>query len=176
MKSSKLLLAVSVAASVVFLLANSHDSDDWLVVFKLASIVPLVVLGFRVNSLLGTALGFGVLGDFLLGVRQLGSLDAEKLFLVGLAAFLLGHLVYIAMFRKYRGASGGSPAWVRMLGDLLDRRYTGRGVGLLAQFSRTVAASRGCLRAGADGAWPSARSWLSWEILWRPWCAVFRGF
>lgn len=116
MKSSKLLLAVSFAASVVFLLANSRDSDDWLVVFKLASILPLAVLGFRVNSLLGTALGFGVLGDFLLGVRQIGSLDAEKLFLMGLAAFLFGHLVYIAMFRKYRGAIWWKPGLPRMLG------------------------------------------------------------
>lgn len=116
MKSSKLLLAVSFAASVVFLLANSRDSDDWLVVFKLASILPLAVLGFRVNSLLGTALGFGFLGDFLLGVRQIGSLDAEKLFLMGLAAFLFGHLVYIAMFRKYRGAIWWKPGLPRMLG------------------------------------------------------------
>lgn len=118
MKSSKLLLAVSVAASAVFLLANSYGSGEWPVVFKLASIVPLAVLGFRVNSLLGAALTFGVLGDFLLGVHQLGSLDAEKLFLVGLAAFLFGHLVYIAMFRKYRGAIWWKRSPPRIIGIL----------------------------------------------------------
>jgi len=106
MKSSRLLLFVSAAASVVFLVGSLCVSSDWLVAFKLASILPLALLGFRVNSLLGIALTFGAIGDLLLGVRQLGSLDAEKLFLFGLAVFLVGHLVYIAIFRKYR-----APLW-----------------------------------------------------------------
>lgn len=71
-------------------------------VFKVASIGPLALLGFRVNKLLGAALSFGAIGDFLLGVHRIGSLGVEQLFLFGLGAFLVGHLVYIAMFRRYR--------------------------------------------------------------------------
>ena len=111
MKSVWFLLLLSAAASVIFLFAGSVATGEWPVLFKVASIVLLAILGFRVNVLLGSALTFGALGDLLLGVRQLGSLDAEKLFLFGLAAFLLGHLVYIAMFRKYRATSGWKTGW-----------------------------------------------------------------
>ena len=56
----------------LFLLASSFTSADWTVILKVASIGLLAVLGFRVNRLLGTALSFGALGDFLLGVHRLG--------------------------------------------------------------------------------------------------------
>jgi uncharacterized membrane protein YhhN len=105
MRTSRLLLAVSVAASLTFLLASPLTAGDWPVILKVASILLLAVLGFRVDALLGTALAICSLGDFLLGVRQIGDLDAESLFLLGLGSFLVGHLVYIAMFRKYRGDS-----------------------------------------------------------------------
>ncbi len=119
MTLSRLLLVLSAGASVIFLLAGPVATGNWPVLFKVASIVMLAVLGFRVNTLLGSALTLGALGDLFLGVRQLGSLDAEKLFLFGLAAFLLGHLVYIAMFRKYRATSGWKADWLRWLGVLL---------------------------------------------------------
>ena len=118
MKSSRLLLLLSAAASVIFLLTGSVASGEWPVLFKVASIVLLAVLGFRINPLLGTALSFGALGDLLLGVRRLGSLDTERLFLLGLALFLLGHVVYVAMFRKYRATNGWKTGWVRWLGVL----------------------------------------------------------
>ncbi|HVP56188.1 MAG TPA: lysoplasmalogenase [Candidatus Eisenbacteria bacterium] len=105
MKSSRPLLVVSLAASLIFLLVSPQAIGGFPVVLKVASVALLAVLGFRVNKLLGTALALGALGDFLLGVNRLGSLDAEKLFLAGLGAFLVGHLVYIAMFRGYRGPS-----------------------------------------------------------------------
>ncbi len=101
MKPSRPLLALSAAASLAFLLASSFTSADWTVILKVGSIALLAMLGFRVNRLLGIALSFGALGDFLLGIHRLGSLDAEKLFLFGLGAFLVGHLVYIAMFRRF---------------------------------------------------------------------------
>lgn len=119
MKSSRVLLLLSAAASVIFLLSGFVTTSEWPVFFKVASILLLAILGIRVNSLLGVALTLGALGDFLLGVRQLGSLDAEKLFLFGLAAFLLGHLVYVAMFRKYCAMSGWKSDWVRWLGVLV---------------------------------------------------------
>ena len=104
MKISRRLLAVSVAASLTFLVAGSLAVSDWPVIFKVGSILLLAVLGFRVNALLGTALAICALGDLLLGVRRLGSLDVEQLFLFGLGTFLIAHLVYIAMFRTYRGS------------------------------------------------------------------------
>ena len=117
MKSRHLLL-LSFAASLVYLLVSPVVASDWLVVFKVASVAILAMLGFRVNKLLGTALTFGALGDFLLGVRHLGRFDAEKLFLFGLGAFLVGHLVYIAMFRKYRRPKTGKLGPARVLGIL----------------------------------------------------------
>src|SRR5215472_6723042 len=100
MKFSRPLLLASAAASLIFLFANSLAHGDWPVVFKIASIAILAALAIRFDRLLAIALAFGALGDFFLGVRRLGSLDAEKLFLFGLGSFLAGHLVYIAMFRR----------------------------------------------------------------------------
>ena len=105
MKSIRPQIVASAAAALIFLFANSLAVGDWPVVFKVASIAILAMLAIRVDKLLATALAFGTLGDFFLGVRKIGSLDAEKLFLFGLGSFLLGHLVYIAMFRRYRPGS-----------------------------------------------------------------------
>src|SRR5208283_1906171 len=102
MKTSRLLLAVSGAASVIFLLAGTLAAGEWPVVCKVLSILMLAALGFRVDALLGCALAVSALGDFLLGVQRVGSLDGESLFLLGLGSFLVTHLVYIAMFCKYR--------------------------------------------------------------------------
>lgn len=112
MTFSRPLLFVSAAASLIFLFANSLANGGWLVVFKVASIAILAVLASPFNRLLAIALAFGALGDFFLGVRRLGSLDAEKLFLFGLGSFLVGHLAYIAMFRRCRtniGSRRGKP-------------------------------------------------------------------
>ncbi len=116
MKTSKVLLALSIAASLAYLLASPVAPSDWPVVFKVASILLLAALGFRVNVLLGTALAIGALGDLLLGVWRLGSLDGELLFLLGLGSFLIGHLVYIAMFRKYRVQDWRKPGPLRISG------------------------------------------------------------
>ena len=110
------MLALSASASLAFLLSSSFTSADWTVVLKVGSIALLAVLGFRVNRLLGIALSFGALGDFLLGVHQLGSLDAEKLFLFGLGAFLAGHLFYIAMFRRFMPRNWAQHSPLRELG------------------------------------------------------------
>jgi uncharacterized membrane protein YhhN len=116
MKPLRPLLALSAFASVLFLLASSFTSADWTVLLKVASIALLAVLGFRVNRLLGIALSFGALGDFLLGIHRLGNLGAEKLFLFGLGAFLIGHLVYIAMFRRFLPHSWARHSPLRELG------------------------------------------------------------
>src|ERR1700687_4339159 len=102
MKISKLLLVVSAAASFAFLLGRWFTTDGWPVVPEVLSILLLAVIGFRVDRLLGAGLAISSVGDFLLGVHRLGSLDGETLFLLGLGSFLLAHLMYIAMFRRYR--------------------------------------------------------------------------
>ena len=94
--ASRTLLLLSITFSLIFLLSGPA-ADKW-PIFKVGSIALLALLGFRVNSLLGIALALGAFGDLLLGVTQLGRLNAEQLFLLGLVAFLIGHLVYIMMF------------------------------------------------------------------------------
>src|SRR3974390_1069415 len=115
MKSRPLLL-LSFAASLIFLLASPLVASDWLVIFKVASIGLVAVVGVRATALLGTGVTFGAIGDFLLGVHRLGSLDADKLFLFGLGAFLIGHLMYIAMFCRYLGRNWAAHKPVRELG------------------------------------------------------------
>jgi uncharacterized membrane protein YhhN len=94
------LLFFSAAASLIFLCASLYTSADWTAIPKVASISLLAVLGFCVSDLLGIALTLGAIGDLLLGVSRLGVFGPDQLFLGGLAAFLLGHLVYIVMFAK----------------------------------------------------------------------------
>ena len=118
MKTSRLLLGVSVAASAAYLLVRPLTAGDWPVLFAVLSTLLLAACGFRVNRLLGSALALSCLGDFLLGVRRLGRLDGESLFLLGLGSFLLAHLVYIAMFRKYRVSNWRNPGPLRLLGVL----------------------------------------------------------
>jgi uncharacterized membrane protein YhhN len=66
-------------------------------------------VGLRVNVLLGAALAISAVGDLFLGVRRMGALSGESLFMLGLGAFLVAHLVYIFLFRGY-GAFKRGPA------------------------------------------------------------------
>ena len=131
MRTYRPLFAVSAVASLTFLLARSFTASDWPVVPEVLSVLLLAVIGFRVDKLLGTALAVSSLGDFLLGVRQLGSLDGESLFIVGLGSFLVAHLVYIAMFRKYRLTDWWKPGPARLLGVLTILVTLGTVLGVL---------------------------------------------
>jgi uncharacterized membrane protein YhhN len=133
MRTSGLLFAVSAAASLTFLLAHPLTAGDWPVIFKVLSILLLAVLGFRVDGLLGGALALSSLGDFLLGVRRLGSLDGESLFLLGLGSFLIAHLVYIALFRKYQALIWWKPSPARLWGVLAILVALGSVLGILRQ-------------------------------------------
>lgn len=117
MKSSHVLLLLSIAFSLIFLLSGPVVSQR-APIFKVGSILLLALPGFRADKLLGAALAFGALGDLLLGVHRLGPFAAEKLFLFGLGAFLLGHLIYIVMFRKYRARDARRLTPMRMLGEI----------------------------------------------------------
>ena len=118
MKTFGTCVAISITASLTFLLLRFFTTSDWLVIVELLSIFLLALFGFRLNSLLGIALAFSLVGDFLLGVHRLGSLDGQTLFLLGLVAFLLAHLVYIAMFRRYWPSIWWRPELLRICGAL----------------------------------------------------------
>ena len=118
MRTSGLLFAVSAAASLTFLLARPLSVGDWPVIFKVLSILLLAVLGFHVDGLLGSALALSSLGDFLLGVRRIGNLDEESLFLLGLGTFLIAHLIYIGLFRKFLILVWWKPGPARVWGVL----------------------------------------------------------
>jgi uncharacterized membrane protein YhhN len=131
MRVSGPLFAVSAAASLTFLLARPLTAGDWPVIFKVLSILLLAVPGFRVDGLLGGALALSSLGDFFLGVRRLGSLDGESLFLLGLGSFLIAHLVYIALFRKHQALVWWKPGRVRVWGVLAILIALGSVLGML---------------------------------------------
>jgi uncharacterized membrane protein YhhN len=133
MKTSRLLFVVSAAASLTFLLARPLTAGDWPVIFKFLSIFLLAVLGSRVDRLLGGGLALSSLGDFLLGVRRLGSLDGESLFLLGLGSFLTAHLAYIALFRKYQALVRWKPSPAQMWGVLTILVALGSALEILRQ-------------------------------------------
>lgn len=126
-------MAVSAAASLAFLLARPFTAGDWPVIFKVLSIFLLALLGIRVDGLLGIALTLSSVGDFLLGIRRLGSLDERSLFLIGLGSFLIAHLPYIALFRKFHASVWWTPNSTRVCGALAILVVVGSVLGILRQ-------------------------------------------
>jgi uncharacterized membrane protein YhhN len=95
----RLLLAVSVACSLVYLFTVSVQPYRGSVVIKALSIAPLAILAFRVlktldGLILSLALVFSAIGDVMLGLHR------EDYFLFGLLSFLLAHLFYIGLFAR----------------------------------------------------------------------------
>lgn len=131
MRTSQLLFGVSAVAFLTYLLACPLTAGEWPVIFKVLSILLLAVSGFRVSALLGAALAVSSLGDFLLGVPRLGNLDEDSLFLLGLASFLIAHLVYIAMFQKYRIPYWWTPKRTRVCGIVTILVALGSVLGIL---------------------------------------------
>lgn len=106
LRSLKVSLGASAVCAATFLayLADSRlPGASFAMMFKIGSIGLLVVsaaLASSRESLLIAALGTSAVGDFFLGVRRLGSLTPEKLFLLGLVSFLIAHLFYVTLFAK----------------------------------------------------------------------------
>ena len=102
MKSfDKILLKISIVFGVSYLFAPFLCGDQlatyWLpnAMIKTLSIALLALIAFRNNAyLLGLALLLGSLGDLLLALPFV-------LFVYGLAAFLVGHLVYITLWVRH---------------------------------------------------------------------------
>ena len=104
------LLRLSIICSFFYLVTQDFQPYPGSLLLKILSISPLAVIAFRAhdelsaspqglewlrdrdNVILGMALAFSSLGDALL------DLDPEQLFLRGLLAFLVAHLIYILLF------------------------------------------------------------------------------
>jgi uncharacterized membrane protein YhhN len=131
MKTSRLLLCVSAAASIAFVFARLLTTAGWPVILEVFSILLLALLGSRISRLLGGALAISALGDLLLGLQRIGNLNRETLFLFGLSAFLFAHLLYIALFRKLWTATWWKPGKARLLGIVLILAVLGTLLGIL---------------------------------------------
>ncbi|HVT92245.1 MAG TPA: lysoplasmalogenase [Bryobacteraceae bacterium] len=118
MPGTRSIFIFSIVASAIFLAVRPLTGADWPVIFKTLSILLLAVAGFRRYALLGAALTASAAGDFLLGVSRLGGLGPDTLFLLGLGAFLIAHLLYIALFRAFLSARIPSPRAARLTGIL----------------------------------------------------------
>jgi len=104
------LLLLSIVCSSFYLITQSFQPFPGSVLLKVLSVAPLAAIAFRAleepsarprgvewlrdrdNVILGMALAFSSLGDALL------DLDPEHLFIKGLLAFLVAHLIYILLF------------------------------------------------------------------------------
>ncbi len=109
------LIIVSILLGALFLspalgpfgVAAKVGSTFLLLLYVALSGAPRLLLG---------AIGFGVLGDLLLELPRLGTLGTTSLFLLGLCAFLIGHLFYIVLFLTHATKRIPLP---RMLTNLL---------------------------------------------------------
>jgi uncharacterized membrane protein YhhN len=104
------LLLLSIVCSFFYLITQSFQPYPGSVLLKVLSVALLAALAFRAqreppskprgvewlrdrdNVILGMALAFSSLGDALL------DLDPARLFIKGLLAFLVAHLIYILLF------------------------------------------------------------------------------
>jgi uncharacterized membrane protein YhhN len=94
------LLQLSAVCSALYFVTKAWQPYPGSVVLKGLCIAPLAVIAFRAlkppdNWLLGGALAFSTLGDVFL--------DLRGMFVQGLGAFLIAHLIYVALFvRNWR--------------------------------------------------------------------------
>lgn len=89
------LLWLSLACSALYFVTKSWQPFPGSVVLKGLCIAPLAVIALRLlpppnHLLLGGALAFSTLGDI--------CLDLPGLFVQGLGAFLIAHLIYVVLF------------------------------------------------------------------------------
>lgn len=89
------LLLLSLACSTLYFVTKSWQPFSGSVALKGLCIAPLAVMAFRLlpapnHWLLGGALAFSTLGDIFL--------DLRGMFVQGLGAFLVAHLIYVVLF------------------------------------------------------------------------------
>lgn len=94
------LLTVSLVCGIAYLITRGAPAFPGSVIVKGLSVAALALLALRLLSdrdglILGVALLFSSLGDVFLG------LDDQQWFVFGLGAFLIAHLLYIALFVRH---------------------------------------------------------------------------
>ena len=99
----KLLLKSYIGFSALYLLIILLDRDDlaWFMKPFLLPFLGLAVLfskGFSTKKVLLSALIFSWIGDIILMFANKG----ELYFIFGLVAFLISHIIYIALFYKQK--------------------------------------------------------------------------
>jgi uncharacterized membrane protein YhhN len=94
------LWLLSVVCGFSYLVTQSFQPFPGSVLLKVLSVTTLAAIAFRAQAqsglILGMALAFSSLGDALL------DLDPGRFFIGGLLAFLVAHLIYIALFVRNR--------------------------------------------------------------------------
>lgn len=118
----RLLFALSLITAVVwFALVVRHQDAGALVYVKALPLPLLAVLAARRNAwlLAGALLLHGV-----------GDLVIEFSFLGGMVAFLVGHLLYLALFLRHRRSPASPSTWIRVA------LLAALGVGVLAMLAR----------------------------------------
>ena len=102
-----LTISVVVSSAYLCLLLTHHAAGPLSIALKVASTGLLVVVAAMAHhrhKLLILALVFSVNGDLLLELRRFGQLGPEQVFLLGLVAFLIAHIFYIALFVRAKSA------------------------------------------------------------------------
>ena len=103
-----LTISVVVSSAYLCLLLTHYAAGPLSIALKVASTGLLVVvaaIAHHRHKLLILALVFSVNGDLLLELRRIGRLGPEQVFLLGLVAFLIAHIFYIALFAKAKSAA-----------------------------------------------------------------------
>ena len=102
------LLVLSLLSSAAYWLGSFWPPFAGSVMLKGLAVSSLALLAWAEIPLLGIALAFSSLGDILL--------EFPGLFVWGLASFLVTHLLYIVLFRRYWREPAGLRAWIGMAG------------------------------------------------------------
>ena len=106
-RMTRILVSLAVAAPIAYLLLSGLRPYPGDVVLKTSMCLLLALIAWRAQAkLLALALLFSATGDAFLGI------DGERLFVPGLASFLITHVLYSVLFvRAARTQSAAFSGW-----------------------------------------------------------------
>ncbi|MBQ1482432.1 MAG: lysoplasmalogenase [Erysipelotrichaceae bacterium] len=108
-----LLIALGCILQGLFIKSEHENKRISAVILKGLAAFVFVTIGFiayrRVNNAFNKVffygLAFGMIGDILLNLRYIFEKQSQKIFLAGILAFLIGHILYLAgLLPQARGA------------------------------------------------------------------------
>ena len=170
MRTSRLLIAVSAAASSTYLLTRPLTAGDWPVIFAVLSTFLLAVLGFRVDRLLGGCAGLLLAGRFSFRRRDGSGRSDRRVALSSRPEFVSARPsgLYRDVPQVPASLSGGNLVRMRLVGRGDGSHCARVGAGNLTAFARSHAGTCGGLFAGVVGDGQSARCWPISGLPWRP--------